>query len=507
MWLPKCVAQVGALVGRLRGEVQSNLGKEQVFGGGDGGEGPVGSGADGGDGASPRGGRCFQPAQSGVDFGGGRSYLESFGRCGRNGQFSGDSNGGRALSSCRENCGSFGHTVESRSDTERHKNVDADVSAVCEGGKNAVEAEIRREELGRGEADLDSNTEKEEMLMHMGDGGSDDTADTGDGATDHEDLHMEDDSSSLPSHPHDEENDKSSNASGTTSGTGSTTSSATSSSDPNSDTEANGNRTAPNDGHGNGDGSALTGGIAARMLPRGKIHGGKGVPPFALRRRGWSSSKLAFPGPNAGFKERRRASGDLAVRAIFFVVACRPSSQAVYTASNPIKTAVASNSMLVTPVRDDSRGHRLYPSPWQYESVCHPRVPALIFQRSRRAACPRHFPCAKPGAVVTAIHIHVRAHHRGGEQIVYHLNLATKSQIETPLGAVYDCRQDGKKNHSYMRRRMHPIPRYEALLPADMIHPSWHVSTQVTGWWCVRLAFAVAPEARPEGTACPDLLL
>ena len=362
--------KVSALVARLRGELRPVTGEEQLFGGSAErdreGEGPVDT-ADRGDEAKARGGRSFQSArQDGGDCSRG-SFPESFVQGGeRNSQFGGGSNGSHDLSSRPDRCHAFAHDAEPRSDHHqgaRYRNVGADLSAICESGSDAVEAEKRREKLG-GRGDVDglgsssgnsSNSaekeeeEEEEMrLLHMGDGGSsDDTADTADGATDHEDVHTEeDDSSSLPSssHPHDEENDKASNSSsissssstdstgGASGGISSNNSSRSnmSSSNPSSDNEASGHGSAASDDHrGRGRGRGLTGGTAARMPPREKRNpapvrhgaaaaasaGEEGVPPSAFRRRGWSSSKLVFSDLGADFVGRRRASEDLAVSA------------------------------------------------------------------------------------------------------------------------------------------------------------------------------------------------
>ena len=337
--------QVSALVGRLRGELRPSAPgeEEQVFDGGqcfisERGSGVGGVGDDLNDGSS-----CCP---------------ESLGRCGRNDYFGdGGGNAGHILSNCRERGCTSGHGREPRSGHPgRYKNAAADLGAICEGGggNDAVEAETRRMELCRGGVEVDgldssSTTEKEQMqrLLHMGDGGSDDTADTADGATDHEDVHTEeDDSGSLPPNPNDEEHDKSSNTSSTSStssassassggggGTSSHNSSRSnmSSSNPNSDTEAYGNSSAASDHrhHDSGVGTTLAGGVAARVSPPGKRrlapvrHGAaaaasagvEGVPPSAFRRRGWSSSKLALSGvdADAAFTGRRRASEDLAV--------------------------------------------------------------------------------------------------------------------------------------------------------------------------------------------------
>eukprot|EP00752_Nemacystus_decipiens_P004477 g4089.t1 len=323
--------QVSALVRRLRGESRPTPGEEQIF----------------------DGSLCFQSPRGGGGSGGG--------------------NGGHKLSSCREGGRTFGHGRETQSDhAARHRNADADLGAIFEGGNDVIEAEMLRAQPGRGDLEvevggLDSNsTEKEEMqqqlLLHMGDGGSDDTADTADGATDHEDVHTEeDDSGSLPPDPNDEENEngKSGNTSSTTSTSSTSSASSTSSgggdgtsshnssssnmsnSNPNSDTEANTNRSAAGSdrhrGRSSGVRSSLTEGAAPTVSPRGRRHlapprddaaaaassGMEEIQPSAFRRRGWSSSRLALSdaGADADITVRRRASEDLALQALILRLA------------------------------------------------------------------------------------------------------------------------------------------------------------------------------------------
>lgn len=173
------------------------------------------------------------------------------------------------------------------------------------------------------------------MLRSIGaDGGSDDTAEdsVADGVTDHEDVHMEDESNDdAHLHPKADGGKRPGNIP-TTAGNNSASTSTTGSNS--TDTSSN-NSSSSDISAGTGTGSCSNGDIVGtntrvdqtpRNSPRGKRHlalvrhgagaaaaAGGGVSPAAFRRRGWSSSKLAFPDVTG----HRRESEDLAVSYFF----------------------------------------------------------------------------------------------------------------------------------------------------------------------------------------------
>lgn len=247
------------------------------------------------------------------------------------------------LSTWRGKSHSFADRVSS-SDPARHRNF----GAICEDGEDSdmVAAEIQKEEVlhvASGGSDGDcSGVEKVEMgivhvkgdgetenlkheemqMLHVADGASDGTADTADGVTDNEDIHTEeDDSSQSHRHPRTDGHDQASSSSSNNSSSSnistihisknSSVSSGCSSDNSSSSVHASANHGV----HGVTRVSSTENGHLASSVRHGAAAAaaatfGGGIPPCAFRRRGWSSSILAFSDGTG----QRRAKEDLAVR-------------------------------------------------------------------------------------------------------------------------------------------------------------------------------------------------
>lgn len=304
--------------------------------------------------------------------------------CSKNNDASGGSLDGADLLSCEGSCHPLGHSRCHKSDPGRRCRNACDIFvegdgegeededgeerdekkeipvvvqtrrtelSICGLGGGGIAKELMDVTAAGGIEDTGSGDfagAEERMLHIVADGGSDDTADSaGDGVTDHEDVHVEDESRDDHRldprvHPKTDGNKRPSDtisvgnsASTSTTGSNSTDTSSNNSSSSNISTGAGTSTSEKNvdivdmnhrDKHVD---------VSVKIIPRGKHHPALvrhgaaaavaaaataargGAPPAgAFRRRGWSSSKLAFP----DITGHRRDSEDLAV--IVFVCVC-----------------------------------------------------------------------------------------------------------------------------------------------------------------------------------------
>ncbi|CAN0117980.1 unnamed protein product [Ectocarpus sp. 6 AP-2014] len=254
------------------------------------------------------------------------------------------------LSTWRGKSDSFADRFSS-SDPARHRNF----GAICEDGEDSdmVAAEIQQEgvlrmasggpdgdcsglekvEMGivhvRGDGDSENLKNKEMQMLHAADGASDGTADTADGVTDNEDIHTEeDDSSQSHRHPRTDGHDRASNSNSSNNSSSSnistvhiSNSSSSISSGCSSDNSSSSGHASANHGvHGVARISSTEKGHLASSVRHNAAAAaavGGGIPPCAFRRRGWSSSILAF----SDVTEQRRAKEDLALRELILRLA------------------------------------------------------------------------------------------------------------------------------------------------------------------------------------------
>ncbi|CAM9582717.1 unnamed protein product [Ectocarpus fasciculatus] len=257
------------------------------------------------------------------------------------------------LSAWRGKSPSFANRVSS-SVPARHRNF----GAICEDGEDSdmVAAEIQQEEglrgAGgkldgdrsglekaemdivhvRGDGDSEDLKNEEMQMLNVADGASDGTAETADGVTDNEDINTEeDDSSQSHRRPrpdgHDRASDLSSSNNSSTSNistihiSNSNNSSISISSDCSSDNSSSSGHASGNHGvHGVATISSTEKGQLASSMRHNAAAAaavGGGIPSCAFRRRGWSSSILAF----SDVTGQRRAKEDLALRELILRLA------------------------------------------------------------------------------------------------------------------------------------------------------------------------------------------
>ncbi|CAM9597545.1 unnamed protein product [Ectocarpus sp. 12 AP-2014] len=209
------------------------------------------------------------------------------------------------------------------------------VLRAANGGPDGDCSGLEKAEMGivhvRGDGDSENLKNDEMQMLHAADGASDGTADTADGVTDNEDIHTEEDDSSQ-SHRHPctdghgraSDSNSSNNSSSSNISTVHISNNSSISSGCSSDNRSSSGHASAN--HGVHDVARISSTREDHLASSVRHNAaaaaaaaavGGGILPCAFRRRGWSSSILAF----ADVTGQRRAKEDLALRELILRLA------------------------------------------------------------------------------------------------------------------------------------------------------------------------------------------